>query len=154
MLRRGKKKRPQGEPGKLLLAAYDEESATLISRILKTVGHTVVTGPLSQDALLPLSSADPAFDVVLIDTGTGRTADGLKLLEQIRSLENDRSDVAVILLGGSARNQLFSWQSGVDGFVVRPVHANEIIAEVEDVLARDPAHRQTHRQAEIDDLDG
>lgn len=152
MLRRGKKKRSPGDPGRLLLAARDEESAILIDRILSRDGHTVISGPLSRDALSALTSADEPFDAVLIDTGTGGTSDGLKLLEQIRSLDGEHADVLVILLGGSERNRMFSWQSGVDGFIVRPVHADEVRSEVADVLARDPKHRQSHRQAEIDDL--
>jgi DNA-binding response OmpR family regulator len=45
---------------------------------------------------------------------------------------------------------MFSWQAGIDAFVVRPFHANELLAQVAEVLSRPDTDRARHRRRELD----
>ena len=154
MLRRSKKGKTPGEPGRILLTAESVESAILVERVLAQAGHEVTRAPLSSDSLSRLMGTD-GYDAVVIDTGGSSSADGLKLLDQIRSVDDaDLASIPVIMLGGNERTRIFSWQSGVDGFLVRPVHADAIRSEVALVLARDERERAAHRQSELARLSG
>ena len=52
----------------------------------------------------------------------------------------------LVLIANEAKNRAFSWQSGVDAFVVRPFHVDELLSEVDAVLARPEDERLTHRR--------
>ena len=46
-------------------------------------------------------------------------------------------------------NRLFAYQSGADGFAVRPIHGSELIDIVRGVLAREPDERVEYRRAQL-----
>ena len=57
--------------------------------------------------------------------------------------------VAVVILAATDTNRLFAYQSGADGFAVRPIHADELLDTVRSVLARDPDERVEYRRAQL-----
>jgi DNA-binding response OmpR family regulator len=56
------------------------------------------------------------------------------------------AQIRLVLIANEAKNRAFSWQSGVDAFVVRPFHVDELLSEVDAVLARPEDERLTHRR--------
>jgi len=55
----------------------------------------------------------------------------------------------VVLCATSAKNRSFSFQSGADGFVLRPFHLNDLVAQIADVLERANEDRSRHRRDEL-----
>jgi DNA-binding response OmpR family regulator len=45
---------------------------------------------------------------------------------------------------------MFSWQAGIDAFIVRPFHASELLGQVAEVLSRSDDERARHRRRELD----
>ena len=91
------------------------------------------------------------FDCVVLDLSTGGIGANLKLLDTIRSsLQSTVSGVRVVLVAQQTSNRMFSWQAGIDAFLVRPFHADELIAQVSEVLSRPDNERARHRRRELD----
>ncbi|MDZ7734374.1 MAG: hypothetical protein U5R31_16025 [Acidimicrobiia bacterium] len=98
-----------------------------------------------------LNISKPPFDLVLADlTPAGTTSQSLKLLEAVRASDDpDVAGVRVIICTNVDTNRLFSWQSGVDGFLVRPFHADELLETVREALARSDGERTAHREEQV-----
>jgi DNA-binding response OmpR family regulator len=58
--------------------------------------------------------------------------------------------VRVVLVAQQSSNRMFSWQAGIDAFIVRPFHANELLGQVSEVLGRPDDERAKHRRRELD----
>jgi len=58
--------------------------------------------------------------------------------------------VRVVLVAQQSSNRLFSWQAGIDAFVARPFHADELLLQVNEVLSRPDSDRERHRRHELD----
>jgi CheY-like chemotaxis protein len=87
---------------------------------------------------------------VVLDMRDGGVGSNLKILDQIRSHDDHRiSSARVVLCAPSPKNRGFSFQSGADAFVVRPFHADDLIAHVADVIARPHEERARHRRDEL-----
>jgi DNA-binding response OmpR family regulator len=87
----------------------------------------------------------------LMEAGHGAN---LALLERLRGHQDRRIRSArAVFIGRSGSNALFSWQSGADGFLSRPFHADDLRREVTAVLGRPEDERAAYRsQAEADAL--
>jgi DNA-binding NarL/FixJ family response regulator len=57
---------------------------------------------------------------------------------------------AAVMLASSRNKQIFAWETGIDGFIVMPAEATEIVTAIEDVLARPRLERYNHRQAMLE----
>lgn len=139
---------PQDEgppPRRLLIAGTDEAPCEVYAGVLGSYGFETVTAPLS--GLVP-ALRDTVFGcVVLLATGGGDST-ALKQLDAMR--HSDHTHVrrtAAVMLASSKSKRLFAWESGVDGFIVMPAEAAEIVECIEDVLARPRLERYNHRQA-------
>jgi DNA-binding response OmpR family regulator len=67
---------------------------------------------------------------------------------------NADPEVAVtrcLLVAQGTSNQMFSWQAGIDAFLVRPFHAEELLAAVAEVIERPEAERPRHRRQQADE---
>ena len=90
-------------------------------------------------------------DCVVLDLATGGIGQNLKLLDTIRSaMAGNVSGVRVVLVAQQTSNRMFSWQAGIDAFVVRPFHANELLGQIAEVLSRPDNERARHRRRELD----
>jgi DNA-binding response OmpR family regulator len=77
----------------------------------------------------------------------GRGGSNLKMVDAIRSHTAPQvAQVRLVLIANEAKNRAFSWQSGVDAFIVRPFHADELLREVDGLLARPENERLAHRR--------
>ena len=54
-----------------------------------------------------------------------------------------------VLVADDEKNLTFSWQSGIDEYLVRPVHADDLVAAVEAAMARSDAERTDYRRSEL-----
>jgi DNA-binding response OmpR family regulator len=147
-----KTEHPKGEfapgPAEILVVNDDEAACELLCRLLANAGHRVQRAHNGEQALGQLNVG--RVDCVVLDLASGGIGQNLKLLDAIRSaMANSISGVRVVLVAQTS-NRMFSWQAGIDAFVVRPFHANELLGQIADVLTRPDNERARHRRRELD----
>ena len=87
---------------------------------------------------------------VVLDVDSGGIGTSLKVLDTIRSHHDLRVNTTrVVLCASNPRNRSFSFQSGVDAYVMRPFHIDELTDEIAGVLALAPEDRPRHRRDEL-----
>lgn len=127
----------------MLVVQDDPDALELLRRVLERAGHHVLGAP-SHDRAMAIAAAEHP-DVAVLDLGASGA--NLKLLDALRhSRDSAVSGVRVVLLARQGSNPMFSWQSGIDGFLDRPFHADALVDEVGSVLARAEADRPRHRR--------
>ncbi|MBK5223175.1 MAG: response regulator transcription factor [Acidimicrobiia bacterium] len=153
MLKRQKteqKPADQDEPpsGSILIAATDPDARATYAAVLATRGFEAAECELA-DAGTVTSGTKYGCTVVV---GTG--ADENTAITQISHMRNSEHQqvrrTAVLLLVPSARNQIYAWESGIDGFLVLPAHVDDLVADVRAILARPRLERFNHRQAMLE----
>lgn len=152
MARLGRRKIAVEEPAapSRVLVVNDEEGAIeLLSRLLARAGYAVDRATSNDDALAVLAERRP--DCVVLDLSTGGIGQNLKLLDSIRSHADQKvANARVVLVAHQSSNKMFSWQAGIDAFLLRPFHAEDLLRHVDDVLARPEEDRVRHRRRELD----
>jgi DNA-binding response OmpR family regulator len=139
----------RGGPSHILVVNDDQGACELLCRLLTNAGHEVQRAHNSEQALGQLGVG--RVDCVVLDLATGGIGQNLKLLDTIRSsMAANVAKVRVVLVAQQTSNRMFSWQAGIDAFVVRPFHANELLAQVAEVLSRPDTERARHRRRELD----
>jgi DNA-binding response OmpR family regulator len=152
VLRRGKRdddRRREWEPhGEgVLLVCDDPDAQELLSRLLTAQGHDVHRVETPEGAVRHLL-ATPRRGAVL--SLSGPTANR-QLLEKIRDHPNQPvAEVAIVLLDDDVAAGPAAWDAGVDGFLARPFHADQLATELQEALDRPLAGRQAHREAQRD----
>ncbi len=153
MLRRSKTEGDdggKGGPARLLVVDDDPDTLELISRILEQATYTVERCGNHNDAISAVKQADPPFSGVVIDFQSGGTSSSLKLLDAIRHIDDKtRARTPTVILTATDSNQVFAWQSGTDGFLIRPFHASEMVDEVHAMLERTLDEREQHRRDQM-----
>ena len=133
--------------GTVLVVNDDRDACELIARILEAAGFAarrLHDLDASADAL-----TDGPYQAVIIDSLSCGVTAAFKLLDEIRAGGPDIRHVAVVILAATDTNRLFAYQSGADGFAVRPIHSSDLIDLVRSVLARDPDERVEYRRAQL-----
>jgi DNA-binding response OmpR family regulator len=154
VLRRATKtEHPKGDfapgPTQILVVNDDEAACELLCRLLANAGHRVQRAHNGDQAMGQLSVGK--VDCVVLDLASGGIGQNLKLLDAIRTaMANSVSRVRVVLVAQQTSNRMFSWQAGIDAFVVRPFHANELLGQIAEVLSRPETERARHRRRELD----
>ncbi len=153
MLRRSKSdadERAAAGPARLLVVDDDADARELISRILEQATYTVERCADHTAAVQAVKQADPPFSGVVVDFQSGGTSSSLKLLDAIRHIDDKaRAKTPTIILTATDTNQVFAWQSGSDGFLVRPFHADDLVDGVHSMLERTPDEREQHRRDQM-----
>ncbi len=108
----------------------------LAVRLLEKGGHTVTSASSGREAIA--SCLTNKFDVILMDVQMP-DMDGFVTTREIRLAERDTSEhVPIIAMTAHAmsgyKDQCIA--SGMDGYVTKPVSANQLFAAIEDVLDR------------------
>lgn len=136
------------KPTRVLVVTDDADACELLARILEGAGYPVDRAYDHVGAIAQVSAVPPAC--VVLDLSVGGIGANLKLLDAIRThIDPTVSGCRVVLIARQAQNQLFSWQSGVDAFLVRPFHATQLLHHVADVLARPDEQRARHRRDQL-----
>lgn len=146
--RRGRSNAPK-RPWKIVVGADDPIIAELYARVLMHSGHEV-TITTSQEATL-LNAVRDKPDVIILDLTEAGAGGNLRVLQQIRNHTDDEVfALRVILVGGQKANQLFAWESGIDGFLGRPFPVEDLLRQIEAVMERRDDERPRHRRIERD----
>jgi DNA-binding response OmpR family regulator len=131
---------------KVLVADNDDQSAEITRRVLERVGFTVDRAQDLDDAMARLAISKPPFACVVVDFDEA-SAQTLKLLEAIRA--SDDAEVVttpVVICADIDANRRFSWQSGADGFIVRPFHIDDLLQAVQSSISRTGEDRARFRR--------
>jgi DNA-binding response OmpR family regulator len=145
--RRHERDTGSGHAAHVLVVNDDDGAAELLVRLLTRAGYDVERATDQLDARARLIATVP--DVAVLDLGGG-VGTSLKLLDSIRShTDPGVANLRVVLLANQASNRMFSWQSGVDAFLVRPFHADDLLRDVAQVLDRNEEERTRHRRARL-----
>ena len=136
-------------PARVLVVNDEEGAIELLARVLTRAGHDVARATHYDETLSVLADFRP--DCVVLDLATGGIGQNLKLLDSIRSHVDDKvAHSRVVLVAHQSSNRMFSWQAGIDGFLLRPFHADDLVASVAEVLGRPDEERARHRRRELD----
>jgi CheY-like chemotaxis protein len=139
---------PKG-PHRVLVVNDDEDACELLSRILVRAGYDVDRADSQEHALLRVSAEPP--DCVVADLSTGAIGQNLALLDKIRSHPDERvAHSRVLLVTQQANNQMFSWQAGIDAFLVRPFLEADLLRELAEAIERPDDERSKHRRKRLD----
>jgi DNA-binding response OmpR family regulator len=134
----------------VLVVNDDDGASELLSRVLATASY-VVDAALSHDEAMRALSGEEKPDCILLDLATGGIGQNLKLLDAVRNhVDGTVATARVLLVAHQTNNRLFSWQAGIDGFLLRPFHADELLREVAEVLGRPDDEREQHRRQQLD----
>lgn len=135
-------------PAAVVVVNDDEDACELLVRFLGHAGFLTVGAHSTDEATAAIHEHLPR--AVVLDMTSGGIGASLRILDLIRSHDDRRvSTTRVVLCGSSRRNRAFSFQSGADGFVVRPFHLRELVAELEGALARPYEALARHRRDEL-----
>src|SRR5512136_2890333 len=106
------------------LVVDDEEGVRFfLSETLRRSGHVVVTASSGEEALERLR--DTPFELVLLDLRLGGQADGLRVLEAVR-WRWPQAVVIILTAHASVESAVSAIQEGVDGYLLKPVEAEEV----------------------------
>ena len=136
------------EPSRVLVVSDDDGARELLMRLLDRAGFRATGAAGHDDAVAVAHELFPRCIVLTLTAGG--IGSNLKLLDVIRSNEDRRINTArAVIIADSPKNRAFSFQSGTDAFLIRPYHANELVACVDDVLRRPDDERALHRRDEL-----
>jgi len=123
---------PAAGKGTLIVIDDDEQIRSLIVRLVKPMGHSVLEAGSAEEAHEKLLAAAP--DLVLLDMQLpGRS--GHELLAEIRADPRTRL-VPVVMITGVATHEtkLKAIQAGVTDFIAKPFSPEELVARVRALL--------------------
>ncbi len=135
-------------PPTVVVVNDDEDACELLVRFLGHAGYLAIAAHGVDEATSAVHEHLPR--AVVLDMTRGGVGASLRILDLIRSDDDRRVSTArVILCGSSRRNRAFSFQSGADGFVVRPFHLQALVDQLDDALARPHEALARHRRDEL-----
>ncbi len=133
--------------GSILVINDDRDVCELIARLVEGDGWPAVRS-YALDGV-PAQLADGTFGAVIVDSMSCGITAAFRVLDEIRTSGPDIRNIAVIILAATDTNRLFAFQSGVDGYVVRPVHADEFLDVLRLILSRSHDERVDFRRSQL-----
>jgi len=116
------------------LVIDDEERIRFfVKETLQREEHLVTEASSGEEALQILQ--DTSFDVIILDLMLGGRVDGQRVLEAIR-WRWPGTVVVMMTAHGSLESAVEAIQEGVDGYLLKPVRAQELRLAVRDALER------------------
>jgi CheY-like chemotaxis protein len=120
---------------RILIVEDNPVNRTLTIRLVEKEGHTAVSATTGREALAALESEH--FDVVLMDLQMP-DMDGFEATAAVRVKERETgAHLPIIALTASAMegDRKRCVDSGMDGYVTKPIQVTEMFAEIERVLS-------------------
>lgn len=124
--------------GRVLVVDDNPVNRRVASLILKRAGYPVDVVEDGQIAVERILASDP-YDLILMDVHMPRL-NGFEATAKIRAMDDTRAQVPIVAMtasamSGDAENCM---QSGMDGYVSKPVKADALVAVVESWIPEDP----------------
>ena len=136
-----------GGPGPVLVLNPDADAGELVARLVELAGFAALRFT-EREGLLEQLSEGGVTAVVVDSLGTG-ISPAFELLDAIRSGDARTADTPVVILAATDTNRLYAFQSGVDAYLVRPFHADELMETMRSTINRSPDERERVRQAQL-----
>jgi DNA-binding response OmpR family regulator len=135
-------------PGDTILVLNpDADAGELVARLVELAGFPALRF-LDQASLIDQLAEGGVTAIIIDSLGTGISA-AFEALEAVRAGPPASRDTAVMILATTDTNRLYAYQSGVDAYLVRPFHADDLIGTVRTTLARSTAEREGHRRDQL-----
>jgi CheY-like chemotaxis protein len=136
-------------PVSILVVHDDPDGCELLVRIVAAVDVPVRRANTGQQLAAALDELPPT--AIVLDVSSAGVSGNLKLLDAVRQHEQEAvANARVVLIAPSGASATFSWQAGIDAFLTRPFHADDLVAAVTEALARPEADRKPHRRQMIE----
>ncbi len=116
-------------PRSILIVDDEPEQIIIIKKILTSAGYRVLEAETGAECTELIHSQRP--DLVLLDVVLA-DANGLDICRQIKA-DPDISDTHILFVSGvktSHQEQALGLRAGADGYMVKPVHKEELLARV------------------------
>ena len=117
---------------KILIAEDDRELRQLFIHVLNRHGYTVIGVSNGQEALDAMDT--DFFDLIISDIMMP-VMDGYELVQQLRDVGNT-TPILMITARDAFDDMRMGFQSGVDDYMVKPIHVNEMVLRVQALLRR------------------
>jgi DNA-binding NtrC family response regulator len=122
----------------VLVANPDAQVREVLARIVELTGRTATRLDIEGDTDVAAAVVASGAVAVVLDLGSANLA----ALQAIRSRpEPVATSTCVLVIGTGPAGGRLAWQSGADGFLVRPFHSRDLQTALIDALARDDAAR-------------
>lgn len=121
------------QPPVVLVVGDQPGAAEIVSRLLVRHGLRAVKAGEVTPALEQSASALPRC--IVVDLRHAGLGSALQLLDLVRSHDDDRVSSCRVLVMESAANREVLLASGADAHLERPVHARDLVAAVDALLA-------------------
>jgi signal transduction histidine kinase/DNA-binding response OmpR family regulator len=132
-------------PLRILLAEDNAVNRKIAVNLLKKRGHTVVTAENGVKTLAALETQrDSPFDLILMDIQMPEM-DGLEATARIREQEETTGEhIPIIALTAHAMkgDREVCLNAGMDGYVTKPLKADELVKTMEEVIRLQPEPRE------------
>jgi DNA-binding response OmpR family regulator len=129
------------------------EAGRLLGRILRRAGYQVAEISDPQLAVASLSQEEEPVDALVASFTTSGTRASLRLLDAIRNHTDPAvSELRVLLVSDQPRQQIFCLQAGADAILLRPYHADALLAALADMVGRSDADRVVYRRDAVEAL--
>ena len=136
-------------PMSVLAVHEDPSGCELLARVISR--GTGLPVHRAHDSVEMIAALRDQPTCVVLDVTSGGVGGNLKMLDSVRNNADEVTAAArVILIAASSSNEMFSWQAGIDAFLKRPFHEHELVATVQDAIARPDAERKVHRREMIE----
>lgn len=141
---------PKGPP-RILVVDDNPDAARLLGKLFRREGYEVAEVSDHQVALITLMNEPAPISAVIASFSTSGNGSCLKLLDAVRHTPEARVNTQrVVLILDTARQQMFSWQSGADEIILRPYRAEDLLEAVAATIERADADRPGYRRQMID----
>jgi DNA-binding response OmpR family regulator len=155
LLKRTKPEAPPQTGGRPRILVVDDhpDAARLLGKLLRSSGYEVAEVADHQIALITLLNEPQPISAVVASFYASGTGACVKLLDAVRSHPEPRvNSVRMVLIIDTPRQQMFTWQAGVDDILLRPYEAAELRRVVDSTVRRPDNQRAAYRGERLDAL--
>jgi DNA-binding response OmpR family regulator len=116
---------------RVLITEDDSDTLALLAFLLNSAGHDVTSTSTSDEAMM--AARKGGFDLYLLDNWLAASS-GIELCEKLREFD---AKTPILFCSGAAyeRDKQSALQAGAQGYLVKPVDAEVLVAEVSRLIA-------------------
>ena len=134
---------------RILVVEDDKDVANFVVKGLKEAGHVVEHADNGRDGLF--MAASEGFDAIVLDRMLPGGVDGLRLLETLRS-QNNNTPVLFLSAMAQVDDRVRGLKAGGDDYMTKPFAFAELLARVEAMARRGKAEGPTTKLV-VEDLE-